>query len=494
MRSRFYLSLLLISGLILFVFIVIAFYREISPEWKRYQTEYRDVLIKKAKDEAARGKARSLKIEQQQIYLESLKRVDRCMNCHIGVDNPLVADAQIPFRQHSGDYLKNHPIDKFGCTVCHYGQGRATDKKEAHGIVPVTQWDYPIAFRLKTPPPKVEYPGAGRDIHWDFPIIPLKYIQSSCAQCHDLEMLKNKGIDKVVRGEKLFREKGCRGCHKLNDVGGDIGKALDVVGSQPHAYFPMRSVKDEKTVYSWMKQHFIDPREIVPESEMKVSVTDDEAELLSAYMLSLRSEEMPKSYRRIKYTRIPERPGDGEGLYKMFCIACHTTGKDSYFDEIFNRTIPAIMNPALLKITDDKYLKKVVDEGRAGTQMTSWKASAAGLTDHEVNKIIEYITKERPKAKVEHFGFERFKAESKRGEELYNIRCALCHGKKGEGALGLNLRNPVVQQADSNFLATTVRNGRTGTPMPPFGKDGVGLADQDIADIVSYVKTISKKK
>jgi hypothetical protein len=30
--------------------------------------------------------------------------------------------------------------------------------------------------------------------------------------------------------------------------------------------------------------------------------------------------------------------------------------------------------------------------------------------------------------------------------------------------------------------------------MPPFGEDGVGLSDQDIADVVSYVRTLSQKK
>ncbi|GAB4410252.1 MAG: hypothetical protein OHK0032_05990 [Thermodesulfovibrionales bacterium] len=494
MRSRFYLFLLLMSGLILFTFIILAFYREISPEWKRYQADYRELLIKKAKDEALRKKAAALKVEHQQIYLESLKRVDRCMYCHIGVNNPLMADAPVPFKQHSGDYLKNHPVEKFGCTVCHYGQGRATNKKEAHGIIPVTQFDYPIAYRLKTPPPRVEYPGAR--IHWDFPIIPLKYIQSSCAQCHDLEFLKNKGADRVARGERLFREKGCRGCHKLNGVGGDLGKALDVVGSQPYAYFPMRNIKDEKTIYTWHKQHFLDPRELVPDSEMKVNATEEEAEYLATYVLSLRSEEMPKSYRRIRDVR-PDKPADGEGLYKMFCIACHTTGKDSVFDEIFNRTIPAIMNPAFLKTVDNKHLKRIIEEGRSGTQMTAWKATAAGLADGEIDKIIEYITRERPRAKPEPFGFTKFKADVKRGEELYKVRCALCHGKKGQGgdgALGVNLRNPVVQEADPEFLAITVRDGRAGTPMPPFGKNGVGLSEQDIVDVISYVKTLSKKK
>jgi cytochrome c2 len=371
MYRRFYLSVLFISGLLLFAFTLFAAYREITPEWKKYQVEYKHLFIKNAKDKSTMEKARSFDIEIQQIYLGSLKKVDRCTNCHIGVENPLMANAKIPYKQHSGEYLKTHPVNKFGCTVCHYGQGRATNMKEAHG--------------------------AGRDTHWDYPIIPLKYIQSSCAKCHDYEMLKQSGGEMIVKGEKLFREKGCKGCHKLNNVGGILGKALDGVGSQPIAYFPMRYVKGEKTVYSWFKQHLDDPRNIVPESQMKVDVTDNEADILTTYMLTLRSEEMPREYRRIRHIQTGEETAaNGESLYKMYCITCHSTGKNSVYDNIFKRTIPGIMNPAFLRTANDRFLKNVIEYGRTGTQMTAWKADATGLTDEEINKITGYITKDRP--------------------------------------------------------------------------------------------------
>lgn len=469
MRNRFYLMTLFISGVILLAFTLLTAYKEIQPEWKDYQAGYKELLIKDTRDEAAKKKAKALEVAVQQVYLSKLKRIDRCTSCHIGVENPLTANAKGPFRQHSGAYLKNHELNKFGCTVCHYGQGRAMNKKEAHGI--------------------------GRDTHWDYPIIPMKYIQSTCAQCHDLEMLKQKGVDLVVKGEKLFGENGCRGCHKLKGIGGDLGKELDIVGSQPIAYFPMGNVIGERAVYSWIKQHFDDPRALVPESEMKVHVTEAEAELLTTYILSLRSEEMPREYRRFKDTAGTERTAeDGETLYKKYCIACHAKGKDSVYDELFKRTVPAIMNPAFLKVADDGYLRKVVQEGRDGTQMTAWKAAAAGLSEQEIDRIVQYMTSGRPKARVEPFSLASVKGDPKSGEELYKVRCALCHGATGKGELGLNLRNSVVQGADAGFLAVTVRDGREGTAMPPFGKNGVGLKDREIIDIVSYVKTLSKRK
>ncbi|NOZ70218.1 MAG: c-type cytochrome [Deferribacteres bacterium] len=367
MYRKFYLTLTLISALVVLAFALLAAYREATPEWKTYRSEYRKLFIEKA--EAAGKEAVLPDMDIQQIYLPELQRVDRCTNCHAGVDNPLMADAEIPYRQHSGDYLQNHPVERFGCTVCHQGQGRATNKKEAHG--------------------------EGRDTHWDYPIIPLKYIQSSCAVCHDLDMLERSGADKVAEGARLFRQKGCKGCHKLNGVGGVLGKYLDGVGSQPIAYFPMKYIKGEKTVYSWLRQHFEDPRSIVPGSLMKVNLTAGEADLLTTYMLSLRSEEMPARYRRIRHAGAEETP-DGESLYRMYCIACHTTGKKSVYDSIFKRTIPAIMDPAFLRTANDLFLKRVIKEGRTGTPMTAWKAGGAGLTDEEINRIISYITRDRP--------------------------------------------------------------------------------------------------
>ncbi len=470
MYKKFYLSLSLLSGVVFLVVMALAGYREAFPEWRGYQRDYKEILIKNAKDDALKDKARTLDIGIQQIYLGDLERVERCTNCHLGVDNPLMVDTKQPFKTHSGNFLKDHPPDRFGCTVCHNGQGRATNTREAHGV--------------------------GRGTHWDRPLIPFVFIQSSCVQCHDLEMLKDKGGAQVVKGEILFRERGCKGCHKLAGVGGALGKALDGVGSQPAAYFPMRYVEREKTIYTWMKEHFDDPRNIVLDREMLSELTDEESGQITNYVLSLRSDEISKEYRRIKgMSRVELSKNDGESLYQEYCIACHATGKDSVYDDVFKRTIPAIMNPAFLKAAGDKYLKTVISEGRANTQMTSWKSDAAGISDEDIDRIIKYISRERPGEKPTPFLFANFKGEVKYGEELYKVRCMGCHGERGEGGVGLNLRNPVVQKlADLEFLAVTVRDGRKGTHMAAFGKNGVGLSDQDIVDVVTYVRTLAAKK
>ncbi|HEX9296736.1 MAG TPA: hypothetical protein VF881_12915 [Polyangiaceae bacterium] len=57
--------------------------------------------------------------------------VDRCQTCHMGADSANYTDASLPrqFRTHPfrKTLFATHPVEKFGCTPCHQGQGRATD-------------------------------------------------------------------------------------------------------------------------------------------------------------------------------------------------------------------------------------------------------------------------------------------------------------------------------------------------------------------------------
>ena len=63
------------------------------------------------------------------------EQVDRCQTCHAGADSANYTDPEVPreFRTHPfrSTLFASHPIEKFGCTSCHQGEGRATDT-QAH--------------------------------------------------------------------------------------------------------------------------------------------------------------------------------------------------------------------------------------------------------------------------------------------------------------------------------------------------------------------------
>ncbi len=85
--------------------------------------------------------------------------------------------------------LKIHDPDKFGCSPCHQGNGRATTSMEkAHG-------NYE---------------------HWLWPLFPKQNVEAGCQTCHAADMLLAVGDvgAHICEGKFLFRQRGCMGCHR----------------------------------------------------------------------------------------------------------------------------------------------------------------------------------------------------------------------------------------------------------------------------------------
>ena len=91
-----------------------AVYSEYDRPWKQYQK--------------ASGGAKI-----NQIWLRELRINDRCTTCHQSADKKESKEAKQPYKRHSGDYLKLHPVEKFGCVICHDGEGEALTADAAHG-------------------------------------------------------------------------------------------------------------------------------------------------------------------------------------------------------------------------------------------------------------------------------------------------------------------------------------------------------------------------
>ena len=135
---------------IFFLLCVIAIHSEETRPWADYQEKFAALFAARARvkleEVKAEGDARKIgrwqrvidevthwRPEVKQVYIEDAKVADRCQTCHLGVDNPLFADAPQPFRTHPGKLLRSHEVNRFGCTLCHDGQGLATDLEAAHG-------------------------------------------------------------------------------------------------------------------------------------------------------------------------------------------------------------------------------------------------------------------------------------------------------------------------------------------------------------------------
>src|SRR3989338_9136147 len=80
-------------------------------------------------------------MEIKQIISVDLGRFDRCVTCHVGMDEYTNTTLKNNFTEHpykahpkvDTALIKAHPFSKFGCTSCHSGQGLATRAEPAHG-------------------------------------------------------------------------------------------------------------------------------------------------------------------------------------------------------------------------------------------------------------------------------------------------------------------------------------------------------------------------
>ncbi|HXW93607.1 MAG TPA: hypothetical protein VEK33_23865 [Terriglobales bacterium] len=139
-----------------------------------------------------------------QINVAEANIVDRCESCHMGIREPLrltaasmMAKGEKKPDQYANAFvshpepelLKIHDPNKFGCSPCHQGNGRATTSVEkAHG-------NYE---------------------HWLWPLFPKENAEAGCQTCHAADMVLISGDvgETISQGKDLFRQKGCVGCHR----------------------------------------------------------------------------------------------------------------------------------------------------------------------------------------------------------------------------------------------------------------------------------------
>lgn len=471
--------LLAVSVLTTVILIVAALSENVFAPWRMIRQDYARLLQEKATDDRGKAIASQFEVRIVQNVLPELATIDRCITCHPGIDDPRMTDAKLPFRTHPGDYLIHHPPDKFGCTVCHRGQGRALVFEEAKAV----------------------------GYHWDYPLLPANLTQSSCGLCHTDEEIANAGGEKYAMGRALFDSKGCVACHKLNGRGGSLGPGLDGVGLKVRAQLPMASVEGDHTLPQWLLEHFENPQRVVANSLMRPpQLSPEENEALTIYMLSLQDRDLPKSYlsahkhREFYDQRFPQ-PQSGEELFNQYCAVCHDTGEYGRYDKFYKKFIPAIRGSSLIQTASAEYIDQNIRRGRPGTLMAPWNTETSGLSGEDLSKITEYLRSapvpngERLAPELERIATDsNFEATGgvSRGFDLFRRHCVGCHGPVGEGQLGPAINNPVFQQtATDGFLFVTIAAGRRNTAMPGFLNEGQGgLTEEDISCLVAYVRSL----
>ncbi len=315
-------KIILISSLILIAVLLAEAYREnINNEWQPFQKLYKKELKKKAIDKKEQKLADNYEIKMRQIVVPELNRVDRCVICHVGIEDPRMVNVPQPIKVHPGDILGDHELEKVGCTVCHDGQGRAVTKKEAHGVS--------VAF-------------------WEKPLMYPPFLESNCVRCHNVESLPELTL--VKKGKDLFLRNGCLGCHELRGKGGNLAPELtNISDANIHLKHPVSEELLDRFhhnaniayIYESVKQPGAQP-EITAMPDFNFS--EEEILALTVFLKGLSKKEVPISYlAEIQEGKQPETV-HGEPLYRKYCVACHGTDAKGGVKNInyIKRTVPEL--------------------------------------------------------------------------------------------------------------------------------------------------------
>jgi len=248
-----------------------------SPEWKDYQSGFRALITERFGAERAQQVPAGL----QQAWVPELNRVDRCVTCHLGIEWEGMEDAPNPYRSHPRAILARHPLTGYGCTVCHGGQGYATDVASAHATGEL-HWEEPLLYREVGQRLQVNEPTA--------------LLQINCNICHRYDAY-TEGAEYINYGKQLVEQRRCTLCHKINGRGALIAPDLTYVGNQSPEHYDYSRLQGRHSVLAWHLAHFRNPKDVAPASVMpNFNFGPRETQALAMLVMSWKRTNLPGSY------------------------------------------------------------------------------------------------------------------------------------------------------------------------------------------------------
>jgi mono/diheme cytochrome c family protein len=204
--------------------------------------------------------APSIKIQQivlpnvvDDVNFIRVPKMDRCQTCHLAIDKAGYEKYPQPFTTHPDLKLylggsSKHPIDKVGCTVCHEGMGQSVSFRDAAHTPsnPKQQEEWETKYHWEQP-------------HlWDFPMLPTKMTDASCAKCHQ-QQVYIPAADELNLAYATYERAGCYACHKTK--GFDDPTNIKKPG-------PILTHIDSKLKPEWVKTWIRNPNAVKPTTWM----------------------------------------------------------------------------------------------------------------------------------------------------------------------------------------------------------------------------------
>ncbi len=262
----------------------------------------------------------SLKVKQvvldklpMDINFVSVPRVDRCTTCHLAINQKGFEDADQPFRTHPrlDLYLSGssaHPVESFGCTVCHLGRDRGTSfTNSAHtprDEAQAAEWEEKYHWHEMH--------------HWETPMTAGQNIYSTCYQCHRQEVDVPEA-EPLQRGITLIENLGCHGCHKIAGFEGlrKVGPNLSRLASKLDRDWAYRWVNSPASFRELTKMpHFFGQKN--NRSPEDVARTDVEIHAILEYLY-----EKSEPFETIHSTLTGNAERGRQVVETVGCVGCH---------------------------------------------------------------------------------------------------------------------------------------------------------------------------
>ena len=186
---------------------------------------------------------------------------------------------------------------------------------------------------------------------------------------------------------------------------------------------------------------------------------------------------------------------DGAALYETHCAACH---------QVSGGGIGLPLAASKLATVPDDYIRATIRHGRVGRIMPAFPE----FSNAQVDAITAYIRSWSVVAGPVYPDTPVI-GDASRGKEIYDVYCSSCHAADGSSeGLGTGvtysrerkfatmppaISNPgFLASASDQMIRQVIMLGRPGTAMQSFLD--VGLKQQDIDDVVSYIRSFDKRE
>jgi cytochrome c oxidase cbb3-type subunit 3 len=186
----------------------------------------------------------------------------------------------------------------------------------------------------------------------------------------------------------------------------------------------------------------------------------------------------------------PNRIMDFSFLYGRNCSGCHgPNGRGG--------AAIGLGDPVYLAIADDATIRRVTDDGVAGTSMPAFAQRSGGmLTDDQIGVIVGGIRTRWAKSDaLRDANAPPYAAQGsgdpKRGADVYGAYCSSCHGADGRGGKRASsiVDGSYLALVSDQSLRTTVIVGRRELGAPDWRGDVAGrpMSPEDVSDVVAWI-------